>query len=123
MKPRLLLVDDNDANRECLVDLLGSEFEIDVARNAKEAILLAAPGRYQVAILDVKMPERDGISLFEELKANDPGLSAIFYSAYPGEYAKSEQCRKLGAFIRKGRREDLEKLILQIHLLVEPGKE
>ena len=123
MKPRLLLVDDNDANRESLVDLLGPEFEIDVAWNAKEAILLAAPGRYQVVILDVKMPERDGISLFEELKANDPDLRAIFYSAYPGDYAKSEQCRKLGTFIRKGRREDLEKLILQIRLLVEPGKE
>lgn len=123
MKPRLLLVDDNDANRESLVDLLSPEFEIDIARNAEEAVLLAAPGRYRLAILDVKMPERDGISLFEELKENDPGLHAIFYSAYPGEYAKSEQCRKLGAFVRKGRREDLEKLIQQIRLLVEPGRE
>lgn len=69
---RVLLADDQALLLEGLAALLGAEPDIEiagVARNGREAIDLARTAHPDVAVLDVRMPELDGISAARELSA------------------------------------------------------
>ncbi|HVY61605.1 MAG TPA: response regulator [Planctomycetota bacterium] len=80
---RVLLVDDNRDLAENIAEILelrGIESDhFDRPRAALEAFV---PGRYAAALLDIRMPEMDGIELYRELRRRDPGLPAIAITAY-----------------------------------------
>ena len=73
---RILVVDDDPLNRKLLVRLLEQEgHRARTAENGREALeLLRGPA--DVVLLDIVMPELDGISVLEQLKS-DPGLTHI----------------------------------------------
>lgn len=73
--PRILIVDDEENEAHALgkaVDKYG--YELKVVRNSFTALYIAKQWKPQVAILDVKMPGMDGLTLSEKLKkyADDP---------------------------------------------------
>lgn len=69
---RILLVDDEPKLLEMVVSILGEEgFEnICTAKNVKQAIATVGEYSPELAILDVMLPDGDGFSLMEKLKAN-----------------------------------------------------
>ncbi len=75
---RVLIVDDNATNREILeLQTLAWQMQSASAASAAEALRVlrqAAPGTYPLVILDMQMPEMDGLSLARAIKA-DPMLS------------------------------------------------
>ena len=94
--PRILVVDDDaDTMRLVgyMVELAG--YEVDLARNAREALALAQSHPPDAIVLDVMMYEQDGWSLFHELR----GLTAApvtFLTAWrTGE--NQQKARELGA--------------------------
>lgn len=111
MKDKILIIDDSPANLESLADLFSEDYVVDTANSSKEAFERVQKEKYKVLIMDVKMPEIDGIQLYRELRKYDSNFKVVFYSAYPGEYEKAKECSEIGLYVRKGKVEDLEALI------------
>jgi adenylate cyclase len=74
---RILVVDDDSLNRKLLVRLVEQEGHgARTAENGREALELIRADPADVVLLDIVMPELDGISVLEQLKS-DPGLTRI----------------------------------------------
>ena len=84
MSIRLLVCDDHEVIRTGLRSLLaGSDIEIIAeAANGKEAIEQAEVHRPDVVLLDIRMPDGDGLSTLEKLKAVVPDSRVVMLSTY-----------------------------------------
>ncbi len=59
---RILLVEDNAINREVALEMLsGVGLAVDTAENGREAVAMVRPGAYELVLMDVQMPEMDGL--------------------------------------------------------------
>lgn len=77
MKPRLLVVDDEPGMLRAVERVLARSCDIALASTADEALASAAASRPDLAILDIRMPDRDGFELMALLKEKDPDLDVI----------------------------------------------
>jgi pilus assembly protein CpaE len=80
---RVLIVDDIPETRDHLSKLLGFEGDIDVigaASSGAEALKLAADLRPDVVLMDINMPDMDGIATTEQLSRDNPTTSIIMMS-------------------------------------------
>lgn len=83
MEDRILLVDDEPEILHSLKMFLEfSGYVVDTAENAKEALSLVEEKKFNVAVLDIMMPEMDGIELLQEIKARDFSIQVIMMTAY-----------------------------------------
>ncbi len=81
---RVLVVDDEPDHGLTVRAILARDaVEVDFAASAEEALSLATQRIYQVAILDLRMPGRDGLSLMHALRRGQPSLRIIILTAYP----------------------------------------
>lgn len=81
--PRILVVDDNRSLGENIVEILeDADYVVDYFDHPTEALAALRPGRYRVALLDIRMPEMDGVELYHAMKAVDPALPAIAMTAW-----------------------------------------
>ena len=100
---RMLIVDDNQTNRRILREMLGAEgIKVEEATTASEglaAMRQAATKRapYDLAILDVQMPDMDGFQLATAVRA-DRGLARtrLLMLTSAGQRGDGERCRELG---------------------------
>jgi CheY-like chemotaxis protein len=67
-RKRVLVVDDNSINREVVEEFLGDEFEILIAENGTDALVLAERYRPQIVLLDVMLPGLDGYEVCRKLR-------------------------------------------------------
>jgi len=67
-KPKLLIVDDEPEIREIVREVLQEHFEVIEAQNGKEAVELAQRVLPEMILMDVMMPEMDGISATESIR-------------------------------------------------------
>jgi two-component system response regulator DegU len=77
---RLAIVDDHDLAREGLKDMLADEPDIEVigeASNGREALLLCSRLRPDLMLMDVRMPEMDGLAATREIKERYPSVSVL----------------------------------------------
>jgi signal transduction histidine kinase len=81
-KPPVLVVDDEYGPRESIAFSLSSEFAVDTAERAKEALAKISAREYAAIVLDIRMPEMDGIRALEELRKIDPYVSVIILTGY-----------------------------------------
>jgi DNA-binding NtrC family response regulator len=80
---RLLVVDDEAIVRESLAAWFRQEgHEVKAAESAKEALRLCAEGRFDMALVDIRMPGLDGLELQARLSAADPEITVIVMTAY-----------------------------------------
>ncbi|MEE9603356.1 MAG: response regulator transcription factor [Thermoguttaceae bacterium] len=84
MSIRLLVADDHQVIRTGLVSLLaGTEIEIVAeATNGKECIEQAEKVNPDVILLDIRMPDGDGLSTLEKLRAKMPDAVVVMLSTY-----------------------------------------
>ncbi len=67
--PKILVVDDESSIRRTLKEILEFEkYEVDLAANGMDALELAKSHRYDTILLDIKMPEMDGMEVLEQLQ-------------------------------------------------------
>ena len=71
-KQKILIIDDSDMNRALLIDILGKQYDVVEAENGAEAISILAKHRsdFSLLLLDIMMPEMDGIELLAAVKVN-----------------------------------------------------
>ena len=73
---RLLIVDDEPGIRDVLQEILNSSgYEVDTAGNGNEALERITPGRYDVIISDLCMPEMDGEQFYAKVHDSQPVLA------------------------------------------------
>ena len=82
---RLVIVDDHDLAREGLKDMLFDEPDIEVvgeASNGREALLLCSRLRPSILLMDVRMPEMDGLAATREIKERYPDTSVLMVTMH-----------------------------------------
>jgi DNA-binding response OmpR family regulator len=85
-KKKILLVDDDAAIRQILVRLLQEEgYFVLTGANGVEALALADATKFDLVMLDLNMPVKDGWSTFEQLTAKNPTLPIILITARPNQ--------------------------------------
>jgi signal transduction histidine kinase/CheY-like chemotaxis protein len=73
MSRTVLIVDDDESLAENVAEIVASlGVETAVARDRKTALALAGGGDFDVALIDVRLPDGDGMSLLEPLRARSP---------------------------------------------------
>ena len=85
-KKKILLVDDDAAIRQILVRLLQEEgYFVLTGANGVEALALADATHFDLVMLDLNMPVKDGWQTFEELTRKNPMLPIIVITARPNQ--------------------------------------
>lgn len=75
---KILVVDDCDFNREILVEFLNlMDIRADIAEDGEEAIEKARSDRFDIILMDIQMPRKDGITAATELRKLVPQLPPI----------------------------------------------
>jgi DNA-binding NarL/FixJ family response regulator len=120
MAIRLLIADDHEVVRSGLKTLL-SDTDIDVVAEAAsggEALRMVAAHRPDVVLLDIRMPDGDGLSALQQLKQDHPNLPVLMLSTYDNPTYVSRAV-SLGAsgYVLKG--SGREKLIHAIRAVAE----
>ncbi|NNL65857.1 MAG: response regulator transcription factor [Myxococcales bacterium] len=94
---KLLYVEDDPTAREYIhKGLSEAGFEVDVAEDGGKGLELASSGAYDLLLLDVMLPERDGFDLLRQLRETGVPTPALFLSAR-GEVADRIRGLNLGA--------------------------
>ena len=84
---KILLVDDDPAIRQILVRLLADEnYVVLTAANGVEALALTASAKFDLVLLDLNMPVKNGWETFEQMSAQDPLLPVILITARPNQF-------------------------------------
>ena len=113
-KIKLLLVDDETEFLDTLVDRLDlRDLKTDVAYNGKEALSAVEKEEPDVIVLDVKMPEMDGIEVLQRIKKAYPHVEVIILTGH-GNEQDEQRARDLGAFDYLKKPADLETLMGRI---------
>jgi len=83
MKP-ILIVEDETIMKESLRDWLSdSGYEVQTAGEGEEALRAIEKQDFGVAVLDLRLPGRDGLEVLREARAKSPHLKGIIITAYP----------------------------------------
>ena len=95
---RLMIVDDEASIGTMLEKALGRTGDIKVTYfdNPLSALSRFRAGEFDGVLLDIMMPQRDGLSVLEEIKAKDPECVVIMMTAY-STLDKVLQSHKIGA--------------------------
>lgn len=102
MDARILIVDDERNVRLMYRAALDSLFSVDEADSASQALKMFLAHRYDVAVLDLRMPEMSGLDLLEQMNGMGIKTPAVFITAY-GDVPNAVNAMKLGAidFLQK----------------------
>ena len=80
----VLVVDDDESIREVFQTLLLSEgFSVETAENGRQAIEKAKEARFDIALLDIVLPDIRGDQVAVEIKKHDDSVRIIFITGYP----------------------------------------
>jgi two-component system, NtrC family, response regulator AtoC len=81
--PVLLVVDDDQVARELLAETLGREgYRVRVAGGGEEAVRLAGAEPFDMALVDLRMPDLDGLAVLKQLAMIQPELPVVILTAF-----------------------------------------
>ena len=111
---RILIVDDDENIRNTLKAILEDEkYVIDTAVNGGEAIQKTQKTAYNVALLDIRLPDMEGVELLKLIKDTVPRTRKIMLTGYPSmQNAISALNKNADAYLIKP--VDIEKLLATV---------
>src|SRR4029450_3229772 len=81
--PVLLVVDDDQVARELLAETLAREgYRVRVADGGEEALRLAGAEPFDMALVDLRMPDLDGLGVLKQLAMIQPDLPVVILTAF-----------------------------------------
>ena len=119
---RILVIDDDVNIRKSLEAILSAEgYNVDLAKNGKEAIKKSESTVYNVALIDIRLPDMDGVELLTRVKDSVPKMRKIIITGYPSVQNAIEAVnRKADAYLVKP--VDVKKLLIIIETQLELQK-
>jgi DNA-binding NtrC family response regulator len=82
-KASLLIVDDENVVRDSLGKWFEEEgYSVDTANSGREALMKLPRQRWDLALLDIKMPGMDGLELHRKMREVDPDIIVIIMTGY-----------------------------------------
>ncbi len=94
---RILFVEDTSDTRELIEWTLQQEnFTVTSAETAEDGLRLARAKRFDLILLDVGLPDKDGIELCREIRGFDQHTPILLYTAF-ADLLNSEEAAKAGA--------------------------
>lgn len=119
MKARLLVVDDEPNVRASLQGILSDEgFRVDTVSSGEECLKAITRKPYDVVLLDVWLPGRDGVAILEELRRVVPQATVVMISGH-GSIETAVRATKLGAFDFIEKPLSLDKVLLVLEHALE----
>ena len=97
-KIKIMVVDDELSIRESLSGWLQQDgYLVETAAGGPAAIANIKENHYDIMLIDVKMPEMDGLTLLQKVKEADPDTAIVMMTAH-GAIQDAVEAMKLGAF-------------------------
>ena len=85
-KAKVIIVDDQIGVLESFKEILKiKDYDVSGFQSGKEAIESMKTNKYDIAFVDLKMPEMDGIEVLKKIKENDPSVEVVIVTAYASE--------------------------------------
>jgi len=121
---KILVVDDHFIVRNGLVSILTESpetVEVDEAGSGEEALAKVADAQYDLILLDIALPGKNGLQVLKEMKALQPALHVLMLSMHPEEqYAVQSMRAGASGYLTKGSVAD--ELMLAIQKVLSGGK-
>ncbi len=112
---RVLIVDEDEHVRYSFRRILAGEYEILESGSGEEALSKVAASRPDLVVMDLRMPRKSDLQIFERMRELTPELPIIVMSSYGNEEAK-RKVLGLGAYsfvLKPFNIEELRKLVSQ----------
>ena len=108
---RIIIVDDDENIRTTMKTILEDEgYNVDLATTGNEAIEMTEEKAYNIALLDIRLPDMEGVELLKLIKDNVPRTRKIMVTGYPSmQNAISALNKNADAYLVKP--VDVEKLL------------
>ncbi len=118
----VLIVDDEEIVRFALSEKLKEHgFSVTEASGGRDAVDICTKKDIDAVLLDLKMPEMDGIATLQELKENNNDLPVIMVTAY-GDIPTAVQAIKLGAYDFVEKPPQVSKLMVTLNRAIEKAE-
>lgn len=118
-KLKILIVDDEVNLLKTLSDILSKNgYDVSVARDAHTALRTLEKGGFDIALLDVRMPQMNGVELLEKIKQEHRGIEVIIMTAY-GTIDTAVKSIKLGAYAYMLKPLDIDEMLTNIQKIVK----
>ncbi len=113
--PRILIIEDNEAQRRLLRDIIAEEgFDAVSYETAGLALAQVKADEYAVAVVDIRLPDMDGIEVVRRLHLIDATIRIIVHTGY-GTFESARDAVNYGAFAYVEKLGDPRVLIGHIH--------
>ena len=108
---KILIVDDDENIRKTMKTILEDEgYVVDLAATGNEAVEMTWKTAYNIALLDIRLPDMEGVELLKLIKDNVPRTRKIMVTGYPSmQNAISALNKNADAYLVKP--VDVEKLL------------
>ncbi len=116
---RILVVDDDETIRTTMKAILEDEgYIVDTASSGEEAIQLTMKKTYNVALLDIRLPDMEGVELLKLMRDSVPRTRKVMVTGYPSmQNAISALNKNADAYLLKPI--DIEKLLYLVKEQIE----
>jgi len=118
MKERILIIDDDERWRDMLADILSDDYEILQAQDGEQGIKKAKENDVNLILLDLMLPDINGIEVLKEIIKVKPSLPVIMISGY-GSIQDAVTATKIGAYDFLEKPSDREKILLTVRNALE----
>ena len=119
--PTILVVDDEPSIRRTLREILEYEdFEVEEAEDGEEALEKIRSHQYDLVLLDVKMPKKDGLEVLSTIADELPEQPVVMISGH-GTIETAVDATKLGAFDFIEKPPDLNRLLVTVRNAMDRG--
>ncbi|MCO5229838.1 MAG: sigma-54 dependent transcriptional regulator [Chitinophagales bacterium] len=117
--PRILLVDDERPNRRILREIFEFEkFEVDEAEDGEVGLSKILSSDYDVILLDIKMPKKDGMEVLDGMRAAGKDTPVVVLSGH-GNIETAIEAVKKGAYDYVPKPPDLNRILITVRNAME----
>jgi two-component system NtrC family response regulator len=118
-KAKLLIAEDEKTQRDLLEGFLKKEgFSVEAVANGREALRMLEGNFFDLALIDYKMPELDGLQTLREIRKRYPDFPVVMMTAY-GTVETAVASMKEGALDYLTKPIDLDELLLMLQKVIE----
>jgi len=95
VKKRILVIDDDEAVLKSMARLLDFEgYQVDTAKTGKEAVEKSQVNLYNLALIDIRLPDMEGTALLRAMRDMVPRMVKIILTGYPSTSNAIEAANK-----------------------------